>query len=792
MEKERILGVVGRGVALFGMIFVVISVISYSPEDWPTPGVWPHPTPAMNDCGAAGAMVAYQLFYFLGAGTWPFIGFLAVWTLILLFRGRIADPILRGIGLALLVVVVAAMEHRLALPGGVCLPEGRGGIVGIAAGRLLVGHFSAWGTGVLLAAGFFVGIILCADQLVVGALDVLAWLGRRVLRGMTVVTPVPAPAGAPPETPPEEDLPRINPHRLAAPVVPVKPQKEDFLFNEEEDNNDLAVETPEDPAIQPDASDDEQSPPDEAPDPEKALPGAADKKTWDDYQFPSLDFLKEAEQVLASMQEKVVREKAVVLEQTLAEFNITAKVVEIDTGPSITLFELELAPGTKVSQVTALSNDVARAMRASLVRIVAPIPGKHTIGIEVPNAEKERVRLRELMQLASSKTKKMQLPVWLGKDASGRPLVTDLTAMPHLLIAGATGSGKSVCINGIIMSILYTQRPDAVKLILIDPKIVELASFKAIPHLMSPVVNEMARVEPILEWLTTKMDERYEMLAEVRVRNIVEFNALGRKEILRRLQPTSPEEEAGIVSHLPYVVVIVDELADLMMQSGKEVERYIIRLAQKSRAVGIHLILATQRPSVNVVTGLIKSNLPGRVSFRVASRQESRIVLDQNGAETLLGQGDMLLLEPGASKLIRAQGVLVDETEIRKTITFLKSTAEPEFNDELTKLTTAAVADSDQRDPLFDDAVRIVLKSKRGSVSLLQRRLNVGYSRAAKLIEQMADAGIVGAYKGSQAREVYMTLEEFDATRARMDADEEDGYRDLAEQDDSTLPENPD
>src|SRR5678815_4824290 len=300
--------------------------------------------------------------------------------------------------------------------------------------------------------------------------------------------------------------------------------------------------------------------------------------------------------------EKYVREKAAILEQALREFNIDAHVVEIDTGPVITMYELALAPGVKVSTISSLSNDIQRSLKAETVRIVAPIPGKSTVGIEVPNEQKEKVRLKELMQLAPEATLKQAIPLYLGKDASGEPLVTDLAAMPHCLIAGTTGSGKSVCINTIIMSMMYLQRPDMVKLILVDPKVVEMAPFKDIPHLMCPVINDAAKATSVLEWACEKMDERYDFLAEAGVRNIKGYNSLTPEELIERYAPSTPEEEAKIPKKLPYIVIIIDELADLMMTSGKEIEAYIVRIAQKARAVGIHLILATQRPQATVVT----------------------------------------------------------------------------------------------------------------------------------------------------------------------------------------------
>lgn len=498
-------------------------------------------------------------------------------------------------------------------------------------------------------------------------------------------------------------------------------------------------------------------------------------KELGDYNLPPWDVLAEAEHGFAEQQEKYVREKAAALEQALKEFNIDAHVTEIDTGPVITMYELSLAPGIKVAAITQLSNDIARALMATSVRIVAPVPGKATVGIEVPNPQKEKVRLKELMQLAPEATRKMGIPLFLGKDASGEPLVTDLTAMPHCLIAGTTGSGKSVCINSIIMSIMYTQRPDMVKLILIDPKVVEMAAFKDIPHLMCPVINDCGRATSVLEWACEKMDERYEFLAEAGVRNIAGYNKLSREELLERFKPASPEEEAKLPKYLPYIVIIIDELADLMITSGKEVEAFIVRLAQKSRAIGIHLILATQRPQANVVTGLIKSNMPSRIAFRVNSRMDSRIVLDQNGADLLLGQGDMLFLPPGMSKPIRSQGTFIDDKEMRESVKLVREQAEAQYEPELVQIKSRLDFSEMEKDELFDDAVRIVLETKRGSVSLLQRRLTIGYSRASRLIEMMAASGIVGDYKGSQAREAMLTVEEWEAMRAAQQKDSEEG-----------------
>jgi len=509
----------------------------------------------------------------------------------------------------------------------------------------------------------------------------------------------------------------------------------------------------------------------------QAIPTPARKRTHPakGYPLPDVEALIDAEEGYIASQRVQVELKRSVLQQTLDDFNVDAEVVGYMTGPVITMFELSLAPGVKVNQIATLAGDIARSLAAPSVRIVSPIPGKDTIGIEVPNAQKEIVRLKQLMHLDPVAAEEYKLPLYLGKDAGGDPIVADLSTMPHMLIAGTTGSGKSVCINSILMSLMMTRRPDDVRFILVDPKMVEMAAFERIPHLLCPIVNDMRKAESILEWAASKMDERYGLLLDAGVKNVAGYNALSPKKLYKRLGAESDEEKAKIQTKIPYYVIIVDELADLIMTSAKEVEDYIIRIAQKARAVGIHLILSTQRPSANVVTGLIKSNMPCRISFRVASRQESRIVLDQNGAEVLLGGGDMLFLQPGTSNLIRAQGTFMDDSEVRGTVDYLAGLGEAEYNAELVAIKPAGVeseAEAGERDELFDRAVEIILEVQRGSVSLLQRRLSIGYTRASRIVDQMADAGILGEYKGSQAREVMMTLEDWQALKAGMEADQ--------------------
>ncbi len=384
----------------------------------------------------------------------------------------------------------------------------------------------------------------------------------------------------------------------------------------------------------------------------------------EDYILPRIELLEASDDINYDSQLSEVRRKAKILEATFSDFGFNIRVVEIETGPVIAQYEIELEAGLRLSKITGLAEDLAIALRVPSVRIVAPIPGKNTVGIEVPNEQRQVVRLRDVMEESDTKSLKMNIPVFLGKDVSGNPMVVDLAKMPHLLIAGRTGTGKSVCLNAIISSILMTCRPDEVRMLMIDPKMVELSGYGKLPHLMHPVITDMKKAEAILAWAVDKMEERYSLLANAGVRHINSYNDLGRDELLRRLEIDPADDDGSMPDKLPFIVIIADEMADLMMTAGKDVEQHIIRLAQKSRAVGIHLILATQKPTVDVITGLIKSNLPARLSFQVASKTDSRVVLDENGADKLLGNGDMLFLWPGTSTLIRGQGTYLSDEEI--------------------------------------------------------------------------------------------------------------------------------
>ena len=465
--------------------------------------------------------------------------------------------------------------------------------------------------------------------------------------------------------------------------------------------------------------------------------------------------------------EKFLEASAEKLENALRSFRVEATVVGAQVGPAVTLFELTVAQGTRMNKVTQLSQEIAAALRAQSVRIIAPIPGRETIGIEVPNAKRRVVRISELVVQKAYDPKVMSLPLFLGMDAEGTPIIEDLAKMPHLLIAGTTGSGKSVCINTILASLLLTRSPHDVKMILVDPKMVELQMFANVPHLMCPVVTDARQATGVLLWVVEKMEGRYELFKNAGVKNIKGYNALAEEELQARLGEEWDDERTP--RHVPYIVVVVDEMADLMMTSKKEAELAITRLAQKSRAVGIHVIVATQRPSTDVITGVIKGNLPTRIAFQVASKIDSRVILDDSGADKLLGNGDMLYMGPGGAKLKRVQGALVEDSELTALVGFVCSDSAPNFSQELIQVATGTAVPGGEmsgsgpdEDPMFDDAVRVILKSKRGSASLLQRALGVGYTRASRLIDIMTEQGIVGPHKGSKSRELMMTLEDWE------------------------------
>lgn len=476
----------------------------------------------------------------------------------------------------------------------------------------------------------------------------------------------------------------------------------------------------------------------------------ADEKKLRSYKYPTLDLLDQPKQTKGTDSHKGMAANAKKLEQTLESFGVRARVTHIHRGPAVTRYEVEPDIGVKVSRIVNLSDDLALALAAKDIRIEAPIPGKGAIGIEVPNGEVAVVSLRDVLESPEFKEAPSQLTLALGRDVSGDSVVGDLSKMPHLLVAGATGSGKSVCINAFIASVLFKAKPNEVKFLMIDPKMVELNVYNGIPHLLTPVVTDPRRAALALKKVVSEMEKRYELFAECGARDISRYNEL--------MAERNPDQ---VYPAMPYIVVIVDELADLMMVAPHDVEDAILRLAQMARAAGIHLIIATQRPSVDVITGVIKANIPSRIAFGVSSQADSRTILDMGGAEKLMGRGDMLYLPVGASKPVRIQGAFLSDREVERIVSFCKNQQDANYNEEMmVKSEELKSEGAEVEDELYPQAVKLVVETKTASVSLLQRRLRIGYTRAARLIDEMEARGIVGPYEGSKPREVLVTPEQ--------------------------------
>ncbi|MCK9267341.1 MAG: DNA translocase FtsK [Alkaliphilus sp.] len=455
------------------------------------------------------------------------------------------------------------------------------------------------------------------------------------------------------------------------------------------------------------------------------------------YQLPGIELLNEVVSQPGREDKRKIISKAKILEDTLYNFGVEAKVIQVHRGPTITRYELQPSAGVKVSKIVNLSDDIALNLAAHAIRIEAPIPGKAALGIEIPNENISTVVLKEVLDSSNYKNSLLNLPFALGKDVSGTSIVTDISKMPHLLIAGATGSGKSVCINALILSILYSSGPDKVRLLLIDPKVVELSQYNGIPHLLIPVVTDPRKATNALNWAVDEMSKRYKMFAKNSVRDIDGYN--------KKFEDNK----------IPYVVIIIDELSDLMMVAPNDVEDAICRLAQVARAAGLHLIIATQRPSVDVITGVIKANIPSRIAFSVASQTDSRTILDMGGAEKLLGRGDMLFYPVGTNKPIRIQGAFVSEKEVERVVTFIKEqSGTPDYEDTIIEQLSRSSSIPVDEDELFEDALKLVVEAQQASISMLQRRLRIGYSRAARLIDIMESQGFVGPYEGSKPRQV--------------------------------------
>ncbi len=492
----------------------------------------------------------------------------------------------------------------------------------------------------------------------------------------------------------------------------------------------------------------------------------------ENYEFPPIQLLSEADKKPTKASKKAVTDVATRLQKTLYSFGVSAKVENVSVGPAITRYELRPAEGVRVSKIANLADDIALSLAAETIRIEAPIPGKQAVGIEVPNAENEVVHFREIVDTDTFRNHKSKLAFAVGKDVGGQEVVADISKMPHVMIAGATGSGKSVCINTLIGSIIYKAKPNEVKMVMIDPKVVELSVYNGIPHLLIPVVTDPKKAAGALAWAVQEMENRYAMFASKGVRDLKGYN-----------ESVENEEGAG---KLPHIVIIIDELADLMMVAKNDVEDAICRLAQKARAAGMHLVIATQRPSVDVITGLIKANIPSRIAFAVSSQVDSRTILDMAGAEKLLGKGDMLFYPAGAPKPTRIQGAFISDKEVEKIVDFIKDNSSATYNDDIIKqienagstdkeLAQQQQEDDDNTDPFLMDAIDVVVETGQASTSFIQRRFKVGYARAGRIIDQMEERGVISGFQGSKPREVLMSKERWEELKMSTDTSEIDG-----------------
>jgi S-DNA-T family DNA segregation ATPase FtsK/SpoIIIE len=801
------------------VVFLAVALWTYDATDPPSSLVWPPSAQVQNACGKAGALAAHVLFESLGLGAYYVLISLGALTLLLLLRREVDQPLLRTVGWVISIVGLTTLA-ALAIPNWSPGPVvGSGGYLGAMGRGILQSHFAEAGAYIFALSVLLAGLLLSTDYFLFRAAAVTTSVTGRSLMQVGHLGHVGSKRKAPRPKSDVEGCVELDEDESeedqecdddASEEEYDEEESEEAEDDEIDAEPDIKIRTPGEPPVEANSG---VAPPSEGTASKLASglkaalgitnrrtsPAANDKPKSErdavieqleaadqqpvapeaDYELPSLDLLLPNEEISYEEHEKEVRRKAKILEKTFKNFGFNVRVVEIETGPVIAQYEVELEAGLRLAKIANLADDLAIALRVPSVRIVAPIPGKNTVGIEVPNENRQLVRLREVIEETNGRAKRMKIPLYLGKDVAGNPMVVDLATLPHLLIAGRTGTGKSVCLNSIIVSMLMTRGPDEVRMLMIDPKMVELSGYGKLPHLMHPVVTDMRKAEAILAWAVDKMEERYQLLSRAGVRHVSVFNQLGDDELRDRIRPESEEEWSLVPRQLPYIVIVADELADLMMTAGKDVEQHIIRLAQKSRAVGIHLILATQKPTVDVITGLIKSNLPARIAFQVASRTDSRVVLDEMGADKLLGNGDMLFLSPGTSQLLRGQGTFLSDDEITRVVDSIGVDA-PQFAGELMQLKTkdeleaAASGGFKNRDELYETAVDIVVRERRGSCSLLQRALGIGYGRAARLIDFMAEDGIVGQYNGSQAREVQISLEDWEAMSKANAANEND------------------
>lgn len=734
---------------------LILCLWSYRPDDISFQVSTPN-SPVQNFVGPAGAYVAWALRFAIGYGSYFLVALFLFWALAQWTERKPQSPWLKVLSGSLFFISSCSM---LAIGSGV-EPSRQfnwGGIVGFFTGYLLQELFGP--SAIIIATALFViSLLLATDFMFVPLILMTIKKSREMMAAKRGDLPgaegkkskdkntalkekdknaskaVPAPMngkGAPAlavggKLPLKPEAPK--------PAEPVKP----------------LIRTTVQPAVK-------------KPEPKKdispARPVSQDSSELGVYTLPPLDLLETAKQVGASGDASAaIEEQSRILQDTLADFGIEAKVVEVEQGPVITRYELQPASGVRLSKITALQDNIAAAMQATSVRMLAPIPGKSRVGIEVPNADKQNVSLKEVLQSEAVVNHKSKLAFVIGKDSAGSPMVADLDDLPHLLIAGSTGSGKSVCVNALIMSLLFRTTPDEVRMILIDPKRVELTGYNGMPHLLLPVVTETEKAPGALGYLVAEMDRRYKVLQQFSVKDVESYNA----KLAENPPAPGPNGEPP-PKHYPYIVTIVDELADLMTTQRKEVETLIQRLAQLARAVGIHLVLATQRPSVDVVTGVIKANFPARIAFAMTSSVDSRTVLDSVGAETLLGKGDLLFMDPREPHVKRGQGAWVSNKEIDKTVSFVTKMRKAQYDPDILKnhiVRKEGQAKNFRDDEFYPEACRTIVSSAQASVSTLQRRLGLGYTRAARLMDMMEEDGIVGPSKGAKPRDILITPDE--------------------------------
>ena len=731
-----------------GALFVALSLFTYHPSD---PG-WSQAVSVAeihNDGGIVGAWIANVLLYLFGypGYLFPLVFIFDGWRI---FKSRRDDTTasrllvtLRVFGFILLFCGCCALAWlHIGVGGG--LPEhlpdqtsSAGGILGLALGPFLFGVFGYAGSTLLMLAMLLAGMTLYSGMSWLWLIEKTGYITLRTIDKIIIY------------------VDKVTQYIKS---LEAKKERVELVRTQQKKVRDRPP-----PRIEPVISKVETSARVEAERQEPLFEMPAEAA------LPPLNLLDQPTPSQGRYSEATLEAMSRQVELKLLDFNIQVEVVAVNPGPVITRFELQPAPGVKGSQISNLSKDLARSLSVVSVRVVDVIPGKSVIGLEIPNTSRELVTLSEILSSKEYEELHSTTVLGLGKDISGHPVVMDLSRMPHLLVAGTTGSGKSVAINAMILSLLYKSPPKKIRLIMIDPKMLELSVYEGIPHLLTPVVTDMKEAANALRWCVSEMERRYQLMATLGVRNINGYNKKINEAASRRQPltdpfhtPTDDEDEAPALEELPYIVILIDELADMMMTVGKKVEELIARLAQKARASGIHLILATQRPSVDVITGLIKANIPCRIAFQVSSKVDSRTILDQMGAENLLGNGDMLFLPPGTSVPIRVHGAFVDDHEVHKVVENIKSRGGPNYLDDITLdpgdggaapipgLETA----SDDIDPLYDEAVRIVTETRKTSISYIQRRLKIGYNRAARIVEEMEASGLVGPLEANGSREI--------------------------------------